>query len=79
MSSMRHNKTIKSVLVRITLAACVYFVWTERNKRLFANEKTDNKELMEKVVNHVRLKLSSLKVRKIAQIVERDGILNEDI
>ena len=63
LTNMRHNKTIRSVLIIIILVACVYFVWIERNKKLFSSDKTDNKELTENVINHVRLKLSSLTVR----------------
>ena len=78
---IRHNKAIRSVLIRIILAACVYFVWNERNKRSFTSEGIDNRELIENVINHVRLKLSSLKVKKSAQIVEVskqwDVLMNE--
>lgn len=59
-----------SILRRIVLAACVYYVWNERNKRLFANEKRDYKVLLTVIVNNIRLKLASLKVKKSAKIDE---------
>ncbi|PWA57009.1 reverse transcriptase domain, Reverse transcriptase zinc-binding domain protein [Artemisia annua] len=70
LTNMRHKKTIRCVLIRIILAACVYFVWAERNKRLFSSDKMDSRELTENVISHVRLKLSSLTVRRSAQILE---------
>ncbi|GKA77411.1 hypothetical protein Tco_0783872 [Tanacetum coccineum] len=70
MTSMRHNKSIKSVLRRIVFAACVYFIWNERNTRLFINDKKNNNELVFEVVNHIRLKLASLTVKRACQTVE---------
>ncbi|GJW90665.1 hypothetical protein Tco_0168218 [Tanacetum coccineum] len=54
MTHLRHNRSIKSVLRRIILAACVYFIWNERNKRLFTSDK----------------KLTSLTVKRTSQTKE---------
>ena len=62
------NKSIKSILKRIGFAACVYYIWIERNRRIFSNEKRDASELIKTIVNYLRLKLSILKVKKIAQV-----------
>ena len=70
MVNTKHNRSIKSVLSRILLAACVYFIWHERNKRIFTNDKNDAKEVIMNVINYMRLKLSSLNVRKSTQIVK---------
>ncbi|GKE18702.1 hypothetical protein Tco_1426279 [Tanacetum coccineum] len=70
MNSKRHDKSIKSVMIRIILVACVYFIWTERNKRFFTNEKHNCKEMISIVVNHVRLKLASLNVKRTVQVEE---------
>ncbi|GJV32919.1 RNA-directed DNA polymerase, eukaryota, reverse transcriptase zinc-binding domain protein [Tanacetum coccineum] len=70
MTNMRNNKSIKSVLRRIVFAACVYFIWNERNKRLFTNDKKNNNELIAEMVNHIRLKLASLTVKRTCQTVE---------
>lgn len=68
MVSVKHNRSIKSIMSRILFAACVYFIWHERNKRLFTNEKNEAKEVSMNVINYMRLKLSSLTVRKTTQI-----------
>ncbi|GKA30765.1 RNA-directed DNA polymerase, eukaryota, reverse transcriptase zinc-binding domain protein [Tanacetum coccineum] len=57
-----------SVLIRVINAACVYFIWTERNKRHFTNEKQSYKDLVDNVVYHVRLKLASLTVKWTEQV-----------
>nr|GEY24324.1 reverse transcriptase zinc-binding domain-containing protein [Tanacetum cinerariifolium] len=38
------NKTIRSIVRRLGVAASLYFIWHERNKRLFADEKREWKE-----------------------------------
>ncbi|GKD51277.1 hypothetical protein Tco_1280253 [Tanacetum coccineum] len=60
MSTKKHNKSIRS--------ACVYFIWIERNKRHFTNEKQSWKDLVDNVVYHVRLKLASLTVKRTEQV-----------
>ncbi|GJV54248.1 RNA-directed DNA polymerase, eukaryota, reverse transcriptase zinc-binding domain protein [Tanacetum coccineum] len=67
MTHLRHNRSIKSVLRRIILAACVYFIWNERNKRLFTSDKKDSNDLTAEIVNYVRLKLTSLTVKRTSQ------------
>ncbi|PWA79175.1 reverse transcriptase zinc-binding domain-containing protein [Artemisia annua] len=51
------------------------------NKRLFRSEKVDSKELTVNVINHVRLKLSSLILKKFVQVLEVskkwDVVMNE--
>ncbi|PWA45539.1 reverse transcriptase domain, Reverse transcriptase zinc-binding domain protein [Artemisia annua] len=53
----------------------------DKNKRLFRSEKVDSKELTVNVINHVRLKLSSLIVKKFVQVLEVskkwDVVMNE--
>ncbi|GJU90458.1 reverse transcriptase domain, reverse transcriptase zinc-binding domain protein [Tanacetum coccineum] len=68
MTQLRHNRSIKSVLRRIILAACVYFIWNGRNKRLFTSDKKDS--LTAEIVNYVRLKLTSHTVKRTSQTEE---------
>ncbi|GJT16409.1 hypothetical protein Tco_0875115 [Tanacetum coccineum] len=51
----KHNKSIKSLLLRLILAACVYYIWTERNKRHFTNEKQNCKEVVANVEDRMGL------------------------
>ncbi|GJR30056.1 RNA-directed DNA polymerase, eukaryota, reverse transcriptase zinc-binding domain protein [Tanacetum coccineum] len=91
MTQLKHNRSIKSVLRRIIISACVYFIWNERNKRLFTNDKRDSNDLSTDLVNYIRLKLACLKIKRTNQIeevcktwkvdlnVKSDGTLMESI
>nr|GEW88281.1 hypothetical protein [Tanacetum cinerariifolium] len=70
MSVKKHNMSIKSVLGRLILATCVYFIWTERNKRHFTTQKQSCKDMIENVVYHIRMKLASLTVKRTEQVEE---------
>ncbi|GKC96785.1 hypothetical protein Tco_1162227 [Tanacetum coccineum] len=70
MTAEKYNRSIKSLLRRFTLAACVYFIWCERNKRQFIGEKRCSKALIEEIILHLRIKLVSLTVKRTRQIEE---------
>lgn len=55
MCSMKCNKNIASVVRRLVLAACVYHIWSERNKRLFYDKQ-------------VRFKMAGLQVKQSNQV-----------
>ncbi|GJU99542.1 reverse transcriptase zinc-binding domain-containing protein [Tanacetum coccineum] len=62
-TDMACNNSMRSVLRRVVLAACVYYIWDERNKRLFGNQKRNHEALMQLIINNIRMKLVSLKVK----------------
>ncbi|GJY90404.1 hypothetical protein Tco_0505600 [Tanacetum coccineum] len=65
---MACNNSIRSILRRIVLAASVYYIWDERNKRLFGNQKRDYKTVLLMIINNMRMKLVSFKVRNSSQV-----------
>ncbi|GKF14779.1 hypothetical protein Tco_0056241, partial [Tanacetum coccineum] len=67
---MPYKKSIRSIVRRLCLAACVYFIWNERNRTLFANERIGAEDVYKALYNTVRLKLSSLKVKRSIQSVK---------
>ncbi|GJX09402.1 RNA-directed DNA polymerase, eukaryota, reverse transcriptase zinc-binding domain protein [Tanacetum coccineum] len=67
---MAYNNSIKSILRRVMLAACVYFIWDERNKRLFGNPKRNHETVLLLIINNIRMKLMSLKVNNSAQVAD---------
>ncbi|GJX71997.1 RNA-directed DNA polymerase, eukaryota, reverse transcriptase zinc-binding domain protein [Tanacetum coccineum] len=81
-TEMACNNSIKSILRRIVLAACVYYIWDEKNKRLFGNQKRDYKTLIMMIVDNIRLKLMSLKVKNSNHVMtiskewQLDGIVS---
>ena len=58
-----NGKNIDSIVRRLCLAASVYYVWQERNKRLFSMEKRNEEEVYSLICDTVRLRLMSLKVK----------------
>nr|GEU84100.1 RNA-directed DNA polymerase, eukaryota, reverse transcriptase zinc-binding domain protein [Tanacetum cinerariifolium] len=62
------NNNIRSVLRKILVATAVYRIWKERNARIFTNEKTNADNVLQKIIECIRLQLQSLKERKSAQI-----------
>ncbi|GKB24652.1 RNA-directed DNA polymerase, eukaryota, reverse transcriptase zinc-binding domain protein [Tanacetum coccineum] len=67
-SALPCNKNILNITRRIMFAACMYYIWKERNKRIFSNEKRSWKELVNKITKIVRLKLSSLRVKHSSHV-----------
>jgi hypothetical protein len=56
-------KSIKSIIQRLMLGAMVYFIWQERNLRLFQGKQRSVEELCKQIKETVRLKLIGMKVK----------------
>nr|GEW81976.1 reverse transcriptase domain-containing protein [Tanacetum cinerariifolium] len=64
------RKTTRSVIGKIVVAATAYFVWHERNRRLFKGNKLSVQEIIECTMTSIRLKLLSCRFEK-----SNDGVL----
>ncbi|GJY22232.1 RNA-directed DNA polymerase, eukaryota, reverse transcriptase zinc-binding domain protein [Tanacetum coccineum] len=59
---------------RISLAAVVYFIWKERNQRIFRRGKRNSNKLYDDIIDVIKLKLMNIKekdsraVRRVADI-----------
>ncbi|GKC45625.1 hypothetical protein Tco_1063347 [Tanacetum coccineum] len=58
------RKSFKSCIGKLTLAAAAYFVWQERNFRLFKHSKRLVQEVVDCIMSSVRLKLLSCRFKK---------------
>nr|GEV03212.1 hypothetical protein [Tanacetum cinerariifolium] len=58
------RRTIKSIIVRLVIAASAYYIWQERNWRLFRSKKRMVSHVIDYVVSSVWLKLLSCKLKK---------------
>nr|GEU53773.1 hypothetical protein [Tanacetum cinerariifolium] len=56
--------TTVSVIAKLVVAASAYYVWQERNWRLFKKGKRNSDQIIECIVSSVRLKLLSCKLKK---------------
>ncbi|GJV30268.1 hypothetical protein Tco_1386716 [Tanacetum coccineum] len=58
------RNTVKSCIGKLTFAAAAYFIWQERNSRLFKSLKRSIQEVVDCIMSAVRLKLLSCRFRK---------------
>ncbi|GJU99086.1 zinc knuckle CX2CX4HX4C containing protein [Tanacetum coccineum] len=58
------KRSARSIIVKLVFAASCYFIWQERNNRLFKNQKKSEDQLIEVIKSTVRLKLLSCKFKK---------------
>nr|GFB14051.1 hypothetical protein [Tanacetum cinerariifolium] len=58
------RKNSKSVCSKLVLAASAYFIWQERNNRLFRNERRSVDQVAECILNSAPLKLVSCRWKK---------------
>ncbi|GKE69679.1 reverse transcriptase domain, reverse transcriptase zinc-binding domain protein [Tanacetum coccineum] len=56
--------TTNSVVAKLVVAAATYYVWQERNWRLFKKGKRSPNQIVECIKSSVRLKLLSCKLKK---------------
>ncbi|GKD29750.1 hypothetical protein Tco_1240528 [Tanacetum coccineum] len=58
------RKSPKSVIAKLVLAASAFFLWQERNWRMFKNNKRTVKQVSDCIYSSVRLKLLSCRFKK---------------
>ncbi|GJS68511.1 reverse transcriptase zinc-binding domain-containing protein [Tanacetum coccineum] len=64
MSRKFNRNSIKCIIRRLCFAASVYLVWQERNNRIFRDEIRSTEELFKVLIDIVRMRLLSLKVKR---------------
>jgi len=68
--SMVSKRSIGSIVSRLILAASVYFIWQERNRRLFSQQIRSSQVLVDEIANTVRLKLMSIRFKKTTNVAQ---------
>ncbi|GJX63679.1 hypothetical protein Tco_0296579 [Tanacetum coccineum] len=76
MSRGNDNKSIWRVIRKLCLAAGVYFIWQERNMRLFSNYKRDEKELFDIMCEELRAKMVSISVKNSNNVLQAEAVWN---
>ncbi|GKC96050.1 hypothetical protein Tco_1161492 [Tanacetum coccineum] len=64
-----NRKSSRSIIAKLVMAAPGYFIWQERNARLFKNSKRSVNQVIEVIFSSVRLKLLSCRFKK-----SKDGV-----
>nr|GEW02599.1 hypothetical protein [Tanacetum cinerariifolium] len=65
---LANKRTTRSVIVKLVFAASCYFIWQERNNRLFSKQKRSEDQVIEAIKSTVRLKLLSCKFKKTKNV-----------
>ncbi|GJT85208.1 hypothetical protein Tco_1066925 [Tanacetum coccineum] len=73
------RRTSRSIIAKLVVAATTYFIWQERNGRLFKNSKRTVSQVIECIMNSVRLKLMSCRLKKTssALVMAKDWNISE--
>ncbi|GKC76071.1 hypothetical protein Tco_1126845 [Tanacetum coccineum] len=74
MSRIKNNNSIWSVVRRISLGAAIYFIWKERNARLFRGDKRKTKDLGKVISETVKLRLMSINVKDSVVVFQVEHI-----
>ncbi|XP_071726798.1 uncharacterized protein [Rutidosis leptorrhynchoides] len=56
-------KDIRNILNKVAIGAVVYYIWMERNRRIFRKVKKSVNEVSDEVKDFIRVKMTSLKVK----------------
>ncbi|GJV42097.1 reverse transcriptase zinc-binding domain-containing protein [Tanacetum coccineum] len=64
------RRTSKSIVAKLVVAAAAYFIWQERNGRLFKESKLSVSQVSDNILNSVRLKLMSCQFKKSRSALE---------
>nr|XP_043626128.1 uncharacterized protein LOC122597618 [Erigeron canadensis] len=62
-SAIGNKKSAKTIIAKQVLPAATYYVWQERNTRLFKKEKRPTQQLIKVIEETVRLKLMSFRFK----------------
>ncbi|GJW02174.1 RNA-directed DNA polymerase, eukaryota, reverse transcriptase zinc-binding domain protein [Tanacetum coccineum] len=79
MIALPMNNNIWSIIRRLVIAAAVYYVWQERNDRLFKNEKRKSETIISTIKESIRLKLMGMRVKESRTVNEVEKIWNVKI
>ncbi|MDV3153331.1 MAG: hypothetical protein Q8755_03050 [Candidatus Phytoplasma australasiaticum] len=63
-------KDMVEVVGKLVIAASIYFIWQERNNRLFNHQSRPPEVIGDKILETVRYKLMTLKYRKTNQVMK---------
>ncbi|GKB86000.1 hypothetical protein Tco_0958272, partial [Tanacetum coccineum] len=66
------NNSIWSIIRRLCLGAMVSFVWQERKARLFRNESRTTEELSKAIMETIKLRIISIKLKNSKAVMGSD-------
>lgn len=70
------NNSIWSVIQHLVFGVVVYFLWQERNVRIFQNDFRTDETVSKTIVDTVRHKLFGLKIKRSSEVEKAAAIWN---
>ncbi|GKB38907.1 hypothetical protein Tco_0883849, partial [Tanacetum coccineum] len=67
---MAAKRTIKNVVGKLLFAVASYYIWLERNNRLFKNTRRSPEELRDPIMVMVRLKLVMFRFKNKSRVID---------
>ncbi|GKF05464.1 hypothetical protein Tco_0036132, partial [Tanacetum coccineum] len=67
-SKLPSNKKIWSIIRKLVCQAAVYYIWHERNGRIFRNKMRDEAELIKTIRDAIKMNLMSMKTKDIVAV-----------
>ena len=74
MSTIHNHNSIWSIIKKLCFAAAVYYLWQERNYRIFRQEERDYKTLVKIIQDEIRFKLMSVKTKNTRAVREASTV-----
>ncbi|KAI3732761.1 hypothetical protein L1987_63969 [Smallanthus sonchifolius] len=62
-----NSKKAIHVIAKLVVSAAAYFVWEERNRRLFTSKRRNKNQLVEVILSTVRMKLHTMRFKRSIQ------------
>ena len=69
-SKMKANRNIWSIMRRLVLGATVYYVWQERNLRIFMNCERTVDVLVQTIMENIKWRIMSFIVKETVNVKE---------
>ncbi|GJZ26001.1 putative RNA-directed DNA polymerase [Tanacetum coccineum] len=66
--TMAHKRTVHVIVGKLIFAAASYFIWCERNNRLFKGTRRSPEEIRDLIIVTVRLKLVSFRFKNTSRV-----------
>ena len=73
MSLYNNSKSIWEIIRKLCLGATIYFIWQERNGRLFSDNRRSAEALFSIISDEVRAKLVSITVKQNASVIKAEN------
>ncbi|GJV01380.1 hypothetical protein Tco_1334949 [Tanacetum coccineum] len=78
LSSNQNRRNVWTVIRNLCLVAAVYYIWQERNLRLFQNSKREANDLADIMIEELKAKMVSIAVKNSNNVLLAELIWNEE-